>query len=1555
MGPQLDLTQATFGRPQESSILSLEKSTAPFSEQIFTACRYLDIDLESENGTEVIQVNQPLPHRSNPRVDYALRWLLKKLSSFEAVPNDLKGSKSCRYRNGDEIPCLNSYAWLFLKALVGQTLVPNVARLLKEYKFLDILEFALSWIVEGNASTNGTLHSDSLPEREADLCLSSDESVSSLQRRNLKRKRGQNDPVVDTNVGRISFSTVNGLLELLLQITQNSINDSQVYETEYLTASLSTSPQQGASILGYALKICSPPQNISQEGYLQPTQCTYSSLTNFHKIWNLATEDNESPTNFKVHLSFSRSCLITVLDWLNDLAALNGALASLEQPLQKTLEDLVIANITLPCRIGYLNANRPEKMRNPEIPTTLTADLLAPLKSEPSILGTSAVGNLPRPNLHRTPRRIALLFRLATENPPCVTPKQKAAEITWLQKLFSILIDMGTEYDAERSGDSDSSMHDWHYPILQVALNKNIRLDPTTLKGLLIHHSGLLTQGPSVNWDMISACIKIEPNLWITSNILPPTHPRNTQVQRDDLLLPLLQELSNYGFVAGSGPSPSYDTLLCNIMYPLIDAFVKGRNLRKFIKLWGEKLAINMPERHNLGQLTIWEDEALIQYVSQRIETSFTYSQIVALLSDFSGKTTALSDRTEEFSDNNANLVILDTILSAEYSDRVLEELEPAVSLLYNQLLTEVVTENTSWKSEQGWKLIMLIRDRQLEGTSISENEKTALNHAVMLVTSESDEVTDKTRLEAFRFMMRLTEMMSSPRLDTTECSQLPMVEIINNLLPRLSQSKSEEIALPQTALKPPGGDVRTRNQSMQLFFANILLARGFLEFQPLTVAIAIVNAMYKLTSGQAGQDRSEELTMSFSRLWDHVVQVSSNGNSKVISEALSAVIHEEAMKVKTSKYSDLAISTLPALGPQLLRNRRFALIANQIISTILDMKTEDSRLLDLLRALESLSKVHPASMSALAQPSDAIKTSTGQIPSGFFDLARRLDRDLEHRSHALQELQHFQKVVSSILTFFGRQSQEKIDPLFNVADTVKHLLVEDLQHSWSTTLVIQICLNHLEPLEDRLNHQGLRIQALREHHCHLLQSQFLEVQPVKRESPQSDILKVALILDCLQTYSDVLIEAFKSCSICGHEVNGVPILAALQRQKPPFNVLNLDGGPCSKDIPHAWYKILGHQIALSSLYQDISDNFNDIVKPVQGLKNTQLAQEKRMQLNKWNRHATKEVSVIQNALREMVNSLHNQAFVDLEPLMLLQKLVRIYPSFQRPRDGDGSMLDVDTDPNNTTNKENREMFTKLLTGACNTAVETRKASMCILSLKCINTMLRSKAQCITQWHIDSIMACIAITAQRLKETHTPKAAFHIHIALTRIFGSILAVHRLKLGGRYHMILLALQALLHPIFIPFKASNRSKASPVNTTPIHDHSQTFTSTHTENLSRLLSSICDPTVSAVSHRRSITPHNNNQHGGALNDETKKARAESGKHMLYFIMDFCVLQLSGRMTGERMRETLMPGIWAVLNAMNREIMGAMNAQLSVPGREIWREVYAEWKREGRRVEGG
>lgn len=261
-------------------------------------------------------------------------------------------------------------------------------------------------------------------------------------------------------------------------------------------------------------------------------------------------------------------------------------------------------------------------------------------------------------------------------------------------------------------------------------------------------------------------------------------------------------------------------------------------------------------------------------------------------------------------------------------------------------------------------------------------------------------------------------------------------------------------------------------------------------------------------------------------------------------------------------------------------------------------------------------------------------------------------------------------------------------------------------------------------------------------------------------------------------------------------------------------------------------------------------------------------------------------------------------------------------------------------------------------TALCSGLLQSTSSRHCILTMQSMNLILRKEVRIphpthslkkadtqnqprtISQWHIDSLLAAIAIVSTHLVETNEERSTGVAFLALCRLFSTVLVMHRMKLGGRYHLVVPALQGLLRCLFVSYAATNA-------TSPVGEHVSAIGEAHAAAYARVLTTICDPTVSAVTRSGKASQ----QQRRGLTDETKKARSMAGQHMQYVIMDYCTCQLTGRLQPET-KAALAPGLYAIFDVMSREVMRTVNeAMMDSSSRSIFKALYNEHGRFAKR----
>ena len=233
----------------------------------------------------------------------------------------------------------------------------------------------------------------------------------------------------------------------------------------------------------------------------------------------------------------------------------------------------------------------------------------------------------------------------------------------------------------------------------------------------------------------------------------------------------------------------------------------------------------------------------------------------------------------------------------------------------------------------------------------------------------------------------------------------------------------------------------------------------------------------------------------------------------------------------------------------------------------------------------------------------------------------------------------------------------------------------------------------------------------------------------------------------------------------------------------------------------------------------------------------------------------------------------------------------------------------------------------------CSEVTATTSPHCCMLSMQCIDHLLRNKRSVIYQEHVEAALNMITTMAGSSAPAFPSDHTRHFFTALCQLSLTLLFSHRPKLSMRYHLIGQILRYLLRCLYTPYSKQRRLLQQP----EWLDRTQSRAiADEAELLARMFTMLCNPAPSAVTRSRD-----------ELNDKTKKARDIAGQHLQPVLEEMCFLQLVGSITPEA-RDRLMPGVWAMISSMNIVQMRAMNEGLAgTEMRDVWKAVYGEWDR--------
>ncbi|KAK0110723.1 hypothetical protein ONS96_002322 [Cadophora gregata f. sp. sojae] len=209
--------------------------------------------------------------------------------------------------------------------------------------------------------------------------------------------------------------------------------------------------------------------------------------------------------------------------------------------------------------------------------------------------------------------------------------------------------------------------------------------------------------------------------------------------------------------------------------------------------------------------------------------------------------------------------------------------------------------------------------------------------------------------------------------------------------------------------------------------------------------------------------------------------------------------------------------------------------------------------------------------------------------------------------------------------------------------------------------------------------------------------------------------------------------------------------------------------------------------------------------------------------------------------------------------------------------------------------------------------------------------MLETKRHNISQYNIDATLGSITILCSPKSPNLHP-----IYMHLCWLMQSVLTHQRLKLKGHSHLTQQTLQSLLRCLFNPLPHSN-AKTNKFGLPPpwLIPTSHQLTAAHAEAFTKLVLSICDPTVSVVQGN-----------SNTLTSEKDKAKRISAQYMKFVLQDYVRGQLEMKMLPE-VREKMIPGLYAILNCFTEEIRDAVSAELDSSGRAVFMRLYADWRK--------
>lgn len=1165
----------------------------------------------------------------------------------------------------------------------------------------------------------------------------------------------------------------------------------------------------------------------------------------------------------------------------------------------QAIERLVALHVVLPARGGFFSrggSGIDYSSGDPDwSPVKPITDTLRPIlcdKNTPNENTAENASVMKKKGFWKTAELLPEFFEIATRSVPRDTFRRQTHEAPWLETLFVAVAELAFSIAKEE----DPATHSSEFvglleQLFRVVLERKIQL---SLPTLITHsaYTGLFkSELAQVQWSLTALLIELGVDIFLPNSGLPDSIN----------LLNALAEKILLQWRSGVTDS-NHELIRDGIVVPLLRGFIAARDLTTFMQMWYEQL-ISVEEARtqntNLGHLTVWEDDDLCNVYSEVMRNPLTGAHLNAQLRAASAEIQHEDGNVSNSPGSYAQFVIME----AGLRNRTVN-FEDSNESLHSILETATSTLSSKQTLHWRWRLWRFAR-------SLLENNLQSTNNpfgsAVMKLTDVAAKTIQRHRkeqmkkpraalesLEAYQFsLMAVKESANSDDLDK-----------FNTLTGEVA--KSLKVVTKEDVLASMASPWNGRSETLD---SPVSLALGYF------LALLRSPGAWNLIKQDIRRSLFERV-LSLAALQYHA---SSTGLEKAPSHTrflqawASVLCHEYLLNAPI-----LASDLVPVLSERVkndVANRKIYIESLQRIPAPLVTRRQRSILLDLLQDVTlqggSSLEITVGVLSLMAKLADMPK-SGAVLTSDWeptFNAARAITlQGTETDLQVMKTFRYLHRAVTAKLLVLSEEERSKLFKKMYRKVTSKASKMKSIDRDSMECFFLRISLSQLW-----INRQQLsgvfdeeELAACRQK---VFSSVVAEVKSVKdqcKKQKLEDTITLIKVLDALEDFEDLAadngeVDKFLSKieSYVEKSVDSASPLRRLIRRR----VLVGRGGQ-DKDITIPVMQC-AETLPLQQLYGQEQQLFI------------------RATLDRFRSMSVDDLTGVIQQIRSHGFTGDNAAY----RLLVISLAVASLPPI-----------------------EDKESFpAKELSSVCTAVTESMSRSGSIehftFATECLDMLLRTHTRCIAQWNIDSILASIAVTASKSGPRISTDYAAPIYTRLCRLMGVLLGLHRQKLGGRFHVILPAMKRLLNCLFA--RSRKRSRSMRLEKGP---HEQPYwlaplEPSHAVHFTRLLTSLCDPTVSAVSRPTQSGP--GGQEG--LTDQTKKAKSIAGQYLQYLIMEYAQSSLRGSMTPD-LKAAILPGLYTVMDVMSRDTMRALNSGLDASGRAVFKGLYDDYVKFGK-----
>lgn len=1470
-------------RSSQEALLRLEKGSGSPISQLNEAAQIIGLDLALCASHPEINRTTHVQSRAAPKEEWVLRWLLKKL----------KAGKNYR---------VEPASFLLLRQLIDLIQPKTLATMLKDQRFLAILDHAITDLEDDVFAglENGTTE---LEQSDSESSKTMSDSSPQSDKKGTKRKRTgdregdgmdiDEQPQTPTSCF-LTFIRALDCLYSLVMIANRTLEIDEV-ASSHLKHALKGEPETVSVTLGRSFRLAAVATtqffNARKTTDLQHLLYVLPAILD---LWDLRSNRRVDSDSGSSNESFAKYCFQSSLRLQHCVRSIQLDTDERAQVLYG-VERLIALHVVLPARAAFFerggsgidySASEPDWSAVKPV-----SDTFRPILCELEYPSQNTSGDIVKQKtLWKTAELLPEFFDIACRSVPRDTFRRQTHDAPWLETLFVAVAELAFSIvKAENISTYLPEFVDVLARLFRVVLNRNVQL---SLHTLLTHaaYTGLHRDGlDQVEWGLTALLVELGADIFLPNSGLS----NSTQ-----LLDTLLKKINLYWRSGARSTEGSYEIIKNGIVIPLMRAFMGARDMPTLMQLWYEQL-MDVEEARSedsgLSLFTVWEDDDVCNIYSELMRSPLTSAHASAQMR---AATTEIRDEDGKVS-KSAGAYAQIVLTEAGFRNRGLtatdshEDLSSIIETLKSTLSSK---QTLHWR----WRLWRLLRNL-LENNLLSiDSSLTATIMSLMEAATKSIKRHQKDQMkklcaplecfEAYRFTITTINVSATS-------SHINEFNLLNKDIAEFMKSSSGEITA-QSISSSWNGRVDTLNSTSLVlaYFLTLVRSPGVWPNVNFETRRSLFRNMLSLATSQYHPSSTLETPPSEARLlqaWASVVCHEYLLNAPVIAIDLITVLSERVKEDASNRR--LYVESLQRIPTPLITRRQRGLLLDILQDIVLQEDSSTEITLGMLSLMAKLADM-PKSTAALTSDWEPMWTVAKAV-------------SLQGTEVDLQVMKAFRSLHRAVISKLLVLSEEDCRKLFKkmyCKVSSKASKLRSIDRDSMDCFFLRISLSQLWTHRNRLSDivDETELATCRQKVFDLVVTEVKSVKDRCKKQKLEETITLIKILDALEDFEDlatdhVEVEKFltKIEKYVEKSVDSGSSLRRLIRRR----VLAGKGTERSITLPVISF---AETLPLQHMYGEEQQLFiRSTTARFQSMTVGQLTQ------------------VIQD-IRELGFGGDNAAY------HLLVSGLAV------------ASLDPIEDKESSTAKE----LSLLCTAVTDSVRRSKSIEHFTLATECLDILLRSHTRCITQWNIDSLLACVAVCASKAGPQISPEFSASIYIRLCRLMGVLFGIHRQKLGGRFHLILPAMQRLLNCLFARIKKRTRAMVSEKRYTQQPYWLAPLQASHAVHFTRLLTSLCDPTVSAVSR-----PTQTGLGHEGLTDQTKKAKRIAGQYLQYLVMEYAESSLRGSLTPE-VKAAILPGLYSVLDVMSRDTMRALNAGLDVSGRAIFKGLYDDYVKFGR-----